>query len=117
MKIEEIKTILKAEVLAGENQLDLTITGGGAAELMKDVLSAAAKGCVLLTGATTAHVLQTARVMQVGAVVIVRGKRPPEDVIALARAYNIPMLLTDYSLFVACGRLYMDGMRGLDGSW
>lgn len=117
MKIEEIKKILKAEVLTGEDQSGLTITGGGAAELMEDVLAAAAKGCVLLTGVTTAHVLQTARVMQVGAVVIVRGKKPPEDVIALARADNMPLLLTDYSLFVACGRLYMNGMRGLDGSW
>jgi predicted transcriptional regulator len=117
MRIKEITDILKAEVLVGDDQLDHVVTGGGAAELMEDILSAAAKGCVLLTGVVTANVMQTAKVMHVGAVVIVRGKKPPEKVIALAQAYNIPLLLTEFSLFVACGRLYMNGMRGLDGSW
>jgi serine kinase of HPr protein (carbohydrate metabolism regulator) len=71
----------------------------------------------LLTGVTTVDVIQTAKIVQVSAVVIVRGKEPPEEMINLARNYNIPILLTDYSLFVACGRLYMNGIRGLDGSW
>jgi len=117
MKIEELIKILKARILVGQDQLDKVITGGGAADLMDDVLAAAAKDCALLTGVTTAQVLQTARIAQVGAVVIVRKKKPPEDVVDLACAFKIPLLLTDYSLFVACGRLYMNGIRGLDGSW
>ncbi len=117
MKIAELKEILKAEILVGDDKLEQVITGGGAADLMDDVLAAAAKGCALLTGVTTTHVIQTARIAQVGAVVIVRGKKPSEEVIQLARTYGIPLLLTDYSLFVACGRLYMNGIRGLDGSW
>ncbi len=117
MKISEVVDILKAKVLIGEDQMDTIITGGGAADLMDDILAAAAKGCAVLTGVTTVDVIQTAKIMQVGAVVIVRGKRPPEDMIDLARSYNIPIILTDYSLFVACGRLYMNGIRGLDGSW
>jgi predicted transcriptional regulator len=117
MKISEVVDILKAKVLIGEDQMDNIITGGGAADLMDDILAAAAKGCAVLTGVTTVDVIQTAKIMQVGAVVIVRGKRPPEDMIDLARSYNIPIILTDYSLFVACGRLYMNGIRGLDGSW
>jgi len=117
MKISELKDILKAELLVGKEQLEQIVSGGGAADLMDDVLAAAAKGCALLTGVTTTHVIQTARIAQVGAVVIVRGKKPPEDMIQMARDYGIPLLLTDYSLFVACGRLYMNGIRGLDGSW
>lgn len=117
MKISELKDILKAELLVGEDKLGEVVTGGGAADLMDDVLAAAAKGCALLTGVTTTHVIQTARIAQVGAVVIVRGKKPSEEVIQMARTYGIPLLLTDYSLFVACGRLYMNGIRGLDGSW
>jgi predicted transcriptional regulator len=117
MRISELKEILKAKVLVGEDQLDNVITGGGAADLMDDVLAAAARGSALLTGVTTPHVIQTARIVQVGALVIVRGKQPPDEMIAMARSYNIPLLLTDYSLFVACGRLYMNGIRGLDGSW
>jgi predicted transcriptional regulator len=117
MKIAEIREILKAKVIVGEDQLDAVVTGGGAADLMEDVLAAAAKGCALLTGVTTEYVIQTAKIAQVAAVVLVRGKHPPEKMVDLARQYKIPLLLTKYSLFVACGRLYMNGIRGLDGSW
>ncbi len=117
MKIRELKDILKAKIVVGEDLLENVVTAGGAADLMEDVLAATARDCVLLTGVTSLQVMETARIAQVGAVVIVRKKRPPEDVVSLARSFKIPMLLTDYSLFVACGRLYMNGIRGLDGSW
>jgi predicted transcriptional regulator len=117
MKISELCEILKARIITGEEQADSIIIGAGAADLMDDVLAAAAKGCALLTGVTTEKVMQTAKIVQVAAVVIVRGKKIPDEMIGMARAYGIPLLLTDYSLFVACGRLYMNGIRGLDGSW
>ena len=117
MKISEIRDVLKAEVLVGHDQLDGSVVAGGGADLMADVLSAVARGAVLLTGLTTEQVLRTAKVAGVALVVFVRGKRPDEPVLELARSYNMPVLLTRYSLFVASGRLYMNGLRGLDGSW
>lgn len=117
MKLFEIRDALHAEVLAGEDQLDMNILGGGSADLMDDVLAAAAKGSVLLSGLTTEHVIRTAKIAEVGAVVFVRGKRPNDSILNLARSYNLPVLLTQYSLFVASGRLYMNGLRGFNGSW
>ena len=117
MKVAEVQEILKADIIVGDDQLEDIIISAGAADLMEDVLAAAAKGCALLTGVTTEYVMQTAKIAQVAAVVLVRGKTPPEEMVTLARRYKIPLLLTDYSLFVACGRLYMNGIRGLDGSW
>ena len=117
MKVSEIKEILKADVLAGGDHLERTVLGAGGADLMNDVLAAAAEGAVLLTGLTTEHVLQTAKITGVSAIVFVRGKTPGGDIIELARTYKIPLLQTRYSLFVASGRLYMNGLRGLDGSW
>ena len=117
MKISEIRDTLKAEVLVGHDQLERSVVAGGGADLMADVLSAVARGAVLLTGLTTEQVLRTAKVAGVAAVVFVRGKRPDQPVIELARSYHMPVLLTKYSLFVASGRLYMNGLRGLDGSW
>jgi predicted transcriptional regulator len=117
MRIAEVRDILKAEVLVGQELLDRTVSGAGGADLMDDVLAAAARSAVLLTGLTTEHVIRTAKVVGVGAVVFVRGKRPNDQVLELARPMDLPLLLTAYSLFVACGRLYMNGLRGLDGSW
>ncbi len=117
MKIFEIKDILKATVATGEDGLDRSIVAGGGADLMEDILSAVAKGSVLLTGLTNEKVLRTAEISGVGAIVLVRGKKPDQRFVELAQSCKIPLLLTSYSLFVACGRLYMSGLRGLDGSW
>jgi predicted transcriptional regulator len=117
MKLFEIKETLKADILTGEDQLDKIITGCGSADLLEDILAAAAEGCVFLTGVTTEQVIRTAIIARIGAVVFVRGKKPEETVFKLAEAYKIPLLLTRYSLFIASGKLYMQGLRGLDGSW
>jgi len=117
MKLYEVKNILAANVLVGDEQMDKDIVGGGSADLMEDVLSAAARDAVLLTGVIDEQVIRTAMVAGVGAVVIVRGKNPSSRVVDLARDNDMPLLVTAKSLFAASGRLYMNGLRGLDGSW
>ena len=117
MKLFEVKETLKATVLTGEEQLDKTMTGCGSADLLEDILAAATEGCVFLTGVTSEQVIRTAIIARIGAVVFVRGKQPKEKVIELAKTYNIPLLSTRNSLFIASGKLYMQGLRGLDGSW
>lgn len=117
MKLFEIKETLNATVLSGNDQLDKTITGCGSADLLEDILAAATEGCVFLTGVTSEQVIRTAIIARIGAVVFVRGKKPEKKVIELAESYNIPLLCTRFSLFVAGGKLYMQGLRGLDGSW
>ncbi|MBW1865973.1 MAG: hypothetical protein JRI64_10200, partial [Deltaproteobacteria bacterium] len=68
-------------------------------------------------GVVTEQVIRTAKVARVGLVVFVRGKQPEKRVVDLAVTYKIPLLITRHSLFVASGKLYMEGLRGLDGSW
>ena len=117
MKIYEIKEVLEATVLVGEDRLDQTVAAGGGADLMDDVLTAVAEGAVLLTGLTNEQVLRTAKIAGVALIVFVRGKKPDPSILELAESYNLPILTTRFSLFVASGRLYMNGLRGLDGSW
>ncbi len=117
MKLSEIQKILDAEVLYGHHKLDLDIFACGAADLMEDVLQATAKGAVLLTGLTTVDVVRICTIMEIGAVVFVRGKVPEKNTLELAESYELPVLLTSRSLFVSCGRLYMNGLRGVDGYW
>jgi len=117
MKLSEIKKILKADVIFGEDQMEMSIHAGGAADKMDDLLSAVAEGSVILTGVTGESIIRTAKIVGFKAIVFVRGKKPEEKVLKLGKSYGIPMLGTRYSMFVACGRLYMNGLRGLDGSW
>jgi len=117
MKLSEIQQILKATILTDEEHLGRTVVAGGGADLMDDVLSAVAEGGALLTGLTTEKVLRTAKIAGVTVIVFVRGKEPSDSVLELAQSYSLPVMTTKYSLFVACGRLYMNGLRGMDGSW
>lgn len=117
MKIAEIVEALDAKVLTGSDSLEKRVKGGGAADLMKDVQAAMAKECVLLTGLLSEETLATAHEYGVSVIVFVRGKLPDNTLIEQAEQYKIPILLTNHSLFVASGRLYIKGLRGLNGVW
>ena len=115
MKLSEIVRALDAKVINGNDQLDREITTCGASDLMSDILAGLSEGCILLTGLTTIQVIRTAMVAAVGAVVIVRGKMPPPEVIDLAREQELPLISSPYSMFVSCGRLHALDLTGLDG--
>ncbi len=115
MKLSEIVDALDATLLTGEDKLDKIITRCGASDLMSDVLAAVSEDCILLTGLTTVQVIRTAMVAGVGAVVIVRKKKPPQEVIDMAKDQGIPLISSPYSMFVSCGRLHACNLIGLDG--
>ncbi len=48
--------------------------------------------------------------MDIGVVVFVRGKCPPEEVVEMARQRDMAVLLTRCRMFSACGRMYESGI-------
>ena len=115
MKLSQIVETLEAKVLTGADLLDTDINTCGASDLMSDILAGLSEGCILLTGLTTVQVIRTAMVAGVGAVVFVRGKTPPQQVIDLAKDQSLPLISSPYSMFVSCGRLHACNLTGLDG--
>jgi predicted transcriptional regulator len=115
MKLSEIVDKLDATLLTGADKLEKDITRCGASDLMSDILAALSEDSMLLTGLTTVQVIRTAMVAGVGAVVFVRGKKPPPEVIAMAEAQGLPLISSPYSMFVSCGRLHAANLTGLDG--
>jgi predicted transcriptional regulator len=108
----EVKRILDAEVIVGHDRLDLEVKDAGCADLMSDVLVFCKAGCLLLTGLNNPQVVRTADVLDIAAIVIVRGKRPFPETIQLAEELRIPILTTKYILFESVGRLYAEGIVG-----
>ncbi len=115
MKLLQIVKALEAKVLTGDDLLKKDIETCGASDLMSDILAGLSEGSILLTGLTTIQVIRTAMVAGVGAVVFVRGKTPPQEVIDLAREQALPLISSPYSMFVSCGRLHACNLTGLDG--
>ena len=112
MKLKEVKEILNAAVLAGPDLLEREVKTAFGADLMSDVLSFAKSGCMLLTGLTNTHLIRTADILEIAAIIIVRGKKLSPETVHLAKEVNIPVLSTKYILFEAAGRLYEKGIRG-----
>lgn len=112
MTLADIKDILNADIIVGDDKLNLEVSTGFAADLMSDVLAFAKEGTILLTGLTNPLVVRTAETLDLRAIVFVRGKRPSPDAVKLAQEKNIPLLGTRYILFETCGRLFAAGMRG-----
>ncbi|HCS74102.1 MAG TPA: hypothetical protein DIW17_09525 [Clostridiales bacterium] len=112
MNLLRIKNILKAEVLYGDNMLDQEIISACGSDLMSDVLAFVKEQTLLLTGLTNPHVIRTAELLDVSAIVFVRGKHPAQDIIDMAMKRSIVLLTTKDTLFTACGKLYEAGLTG-----
>lgn len=115
MKISEIKSILNAELICGEEFLDNEVFTACGSDMMSDVLAYVKEQAVLLSGLVNPQVVRTAEMMDMKCIVFVRGKRPDIDMIDLAVDRDIVLLGTSLEMFTACGLLYKAGLKGGSG--
>ena len=114
MKLSDIKDLLHAEVVVGQDKLDMPVKAGAASDLMSDMLTGQNNNVVLLTGLCNVQVIRTSVIAGVAAVVLVRGKQPTPDMITQAGEHGLPLLSTPFTMFTSCGRLFSKGLRGVD---
>ena len=112
MKIKTIIELLEADVLCGEDMLEEHVYSACGSDMMSDVLAYVKEQAVLLTGLINLQVVRTAVMMDMKCIVFVRGKNPPADVIELAQECGIVVLRSPERMYVACGKLYENGLRG-----
>ncbi len=112
MKISEIASLLNAEVLCGNGELDREVKSACGCDMMSDVLAFVKEQAVLITGLCNPQVVRTAQMMDMVCIVFVRGKRPPKEVVELAEKADIVVLATNERMYVACGMLYQSGLSG-----
>ncbi|MGN0527318.1 MAG: hypothetical protein ACI4IF_07770 [Acutalibacteraceae bacterium] len=115
MKISEIKTILDAELICGEEFLENEVFTACGSDMMSDVLAYVKEQAVLLSGLVNPQVVRTAEMMDMKCIVFVRGKRPDLDIIDLAIERDIVLLGTQLEMFTSCGLLYKNGLKGGSG--
>jgi hypothetical protein len=105
LTLDHVRELLNAQVLHGSD-LSVRVEDVGAADLMSDVLALSKPGMLLLTGLVSTQVIRTAFVVDLCGVVFVRGKKPGEPVLAVAREIGVPVLCTSLTMFEAAGVLY-----------
>lgn len=112
MKLSEIRDLLHAEVLCGEEFMDREARSACASDFMSDALAYVKDQAVLLTGMVNPQVVRTADMLDMQCIVFVRGKLPGEDILSLARDREIVVMRCDIRMFIACGLLYSHGLAG-----
>lgn len=115
MYLREVRDILSATVLSGEESLELEVHSACGSDFMSDVLAYVKDQALLLTGLVNPQVVRTADMMDMVCIVFVRGKRPSPEVLELAEQRGIAVLATQRTMFSACGLLYQAGLRGGGG--
>lgn len=114
MIVKDLLELVNGTLINPTDQLEREIKGGCGADLMSDVLASIQPEAVLLTGLCNPQVVRTSQMADVAAIVLVRGKTPAPETIALAEKEDIPLISTPYGMFEACGRLYMAGLISLE---
>ncbi|MCD6552262.1 DRTGG domain-containing protein [Thermotoga sp.] len=109
MTLEEIVSTVEGMILTGNGKLE--IEKAVATDLMSDVLAFAEPGVLLITGLHSPQAVRTAMVVGIPAVLFVRKKDIPENVIRFAEECNIALLSTNLSMFETCGRLFAKGLK------
>ncbi len=114
MKLIDISAIIDGKFLTRNYKPDQTITYGFAADLMSDVLAYVPSGSVLITGLCSSQVIRTALMADISAVILVLGKSPKKDMLALSESENVPIIGTQHGIYTVCGRLFQAGLLSIN---
>lgn len=111
MKVKTIVELLNANIVCGEEMIETEVNSACGCDMMSDVLAFVKDQAVLLTGLCNLQVIRTAEMMDMRCVVFVRGKKPTQDIIDMARECGIVVLTSDLRMYLACGLLYANGLQ------
>lgn len=112
MKLKEIIRLLDATVInMPDGYEESVVTSVCGSDMMSDVLAYVKEQGMLITGLSNPQVVRTAEMMDMNYICFVRGKKPDQTVVELAKEKNIALITTDKTMFVACGILYEAGLK------
>jgi predicted transcriptional regulator len=113
MTLTAIRDHLQCEVLWGTEILDAEIEAVAASDAMSAVLAASCRHALLVTGLANIQSVRTAHMADLRAVLYVRGVRPNEKAIELARQRGIALLATKLGMFECCALLHDHHVGGV----
>jgi len=105
VKIKNIKDILDAEVIVGDDKLDIDVKHIYASDLMSDVLAFGEPNSILLTGLASQQAIISAHMAEFDGVVLIRGKKTKDGSEKFARDKQIVLLSTQLDMYDACVRI------------
>jgi hypothetical protein len=111
MTVAEAVKLLEGQFFSGEDKGGLEVVSACGADLMSDVMAFVKDRVLLLTGLVNPQVIRTAELLDIHAIIFVRGKSPSRDMIDMAEGSDIILGGTKLPMFLSCGKLYEAGLR------
>ena len=111
MTVAEAVSILEGQFFCGEAKADMEVASACGADLMSDVMAFVKDRVLLMTGLVNPQVIRTVELMDIHAIIFVRGKVPSRDMIDMAEESDIILGGTKLPMFLACGKIYEAGLR------
>jgi hypothetical protein len=111
MTVAEAVKLLEGQFFSGEGKGELEVSSACGADLMSDVMAFVKDKVLLLTGLVNPQVIRTAELLDIHAIIFVRGKVPSRDMIEMAEESGIILGGTKLPMFLSCGKLYEAGLR------
>jgi len=111
MTVTEAVSLLEGQFFCGEDKGGLEVVSACGSDLMSDVMAFVKDKVLLLTGLVNPQVIRTASLLDIHAIIFVRGKAPSRDMIDMAEEADIILGGTKHPLFISCGKLYEAGLR------
>ena len=112
MTAKDVRDVLGARVLVGEDHLEVEVRSACGSDMMSDVLAFSKDHSVLITGLCNPQVIRTAEMLDIVCIIFVRRKHPDETILAMARDRDLIVMETGHRMFSTCGMLYRAGLGG-----
>lgn len=109
MKVKDLETKLGLKPI--NEVYDKDVEGAFISDMISDVMAGAKAGNVWVTVQTHKNVAAAANLVDISAVIVVRGKKVPEDTIQMADRAKMTIFTTDLDSFQLAVKLYEAGVR------
>ena len=106
MKVKEISEKLNLEVLAGQDKLDVEVTGGYTSDLLSDVIANSKEGNLWITLQTHQNIVAVAKLKDLAGIIVVNSREPDEETLKKADEEKVPILGSKEMAFEVSGKLY-----------
>jgi predicted transcriptional regulator len=110
MQLRDVIKAIDGTLLTPQSNLDRDIPHVASSDLMSDVLAFSAPHALLVTGLVNSHVIHTAELAELAAIVFARGKAPANGLVKLAEEKGLPLISSPCTMFEICGRLFGAGL-------
>jgi len=109
MRVKEIAD--KLGLTSATPLFDKDVSGVYLSDMVSDVIANAKAGNILVTMQVHANVVAAANLVDLCAIIVAQGKKPPEDVVRMATKAEISLLTTEMNRWQVATRLYEAGIR------